>query len=227
VIDGVTMTLGKVTTSPVQVNVALDTSTLSSAVSAFAKAYSDMNAYIASQTKYDSTTKVAATLQGDRSTLMLQSNLRSTFLSNSSASSAFTRLSDVGLEIQTDGSLKVNNTKLTAALANPAEVAKLFSSTASSVPAEQGFAVRVKAMADQLIASNGAITTHTQGLRDSITRNSTQQQMLEARVARTEARLTKQYSALDTTLAQISGVSSTLTQALAGLVTLNTAIAKN
>jgi len=227
VIDGVTLTLGKVTTAPVDVNVALDTATLRTAVGSLAKAYSDMNAYIASQTKYDAATKKAATLQGDRSTLTLQSNLRATFLSSGTASSVYSRLSDVGMEIQPDGSLKVNDAKLTAALANPGELAKLFSSTSSADPAQQGFAVRVKAMAKQLIDTDGAISTRTKGLRDSITRNATQQQQLEDRVALTKARLLKQYSALDTTLSQISGVSSSLTQALAGLTTLNTAISKN
>ncbi len=227
VIDGVTMTLSKVTTAPVNVSVALDTSSLRKAVSDFAKAYSDMNAYIASQTKYDATTKKAATLQGDRSTLTLQSNLRNVFMGSSSASSTFSTLSDVGLELQPGGSLKVNDAKLTAALANPIELAKLFSSTASADAAQQGFAVRVKAVAKQLIDSDGAISTRTQGLRDSIARNATQQQRLEDRVALTKARLLKQYSALDVQLSQMQGVGSSLTQALAGLTSLNTAISKN
>jgi flagellar hook-associated protein 2 len=226
VLDGVTMTLGKVTTNPVEVTVALDTASLRKAVTDFAKAFSDMNGYITTQTKYDATTKKAAALQGDRSTLTLQSNLRAIFLGNSSASTAFSRLSDVGLEIQPDGSLKVNDTKLTAALGNPTELAKLFNSTASADAAQQGFAVRVSALATQLIGTDGAIVTRTKGLRDSITRNSTQQQMLEDRVALTRARLLKQYSALDTTLSQISGVGSSLAQSLAGLTSLNTAISK-
>ena len=44
----------------------------------------------------------------------------------------YSRLSDVGLELQSDGSLKVNDTKLSAALtAQPDEVAKLFEDTAA------------------------------------------------------------------------------------------------
>jgi flagellar hook-associated protein 2 len=227
VIDGVTLTLAKETTSAVTVNVGLDTTTLRKAVSDFAKAYSDISGYITSQTKYDATTKKAAALQGDRPTLTLQSNLRSVFLGSSGASSVFARLSDIGVELQSDGSMKVNDTKLTAALANPTEVAKLFSSTTSADPAQQGFAVRVKALASQLVASDGALTTRTQGLRDSITRNQTQQQKLEDRVALTKARLLKQYGALDTQLSQMSGVGSSLTQSLTAISNLSTAIANN
>jgi flagellar hook-associated protein 2 len=225
VLDGVTLTLTKVTTSPVTVGVSLDTGTLKKAITDFAKAYSDMNGYIKTQTKYDPATKKAATLQGDRATLTLQSNLRGVFLGGSSASPVFGTLSSIGVQIQTDGSLKVDDAKLTAALANPTEVAKLFSSTVSADPDQQGFAVRVKTMADRMIGSSGAITSRTQSLRDSINRNSNDQQKLEDRVALTKARLLKQYNALDTQLGQISGTGSSLTQSLAALTNLSTAIA--
>ncbi len=227
VIDGVTLTLARVTSAPVTVNVALDTASQRKAVTDFAKAFSDMNTYIASQTKYDATTKTAAALQGDRSTLTVQSNLRSLFLGTSAASSAFKSLSDIGLAIQSNGTLALNDAKFSAALSNPTELAKLFSSTSVADPSQQGFGVRVKAMASQLIDTQGAIGTHTQDLRASIARNQTDQQRLTDRVALTKERLLKQYLALDTSLSQISGESSSLTQALAGLANLNTSIAKN
>ena len=224
VISGVTLTLAKLTTAPVEVKVALDNATMSKAISDFAKAFSDINGYITTQTKYDATTKRAAALQGDRPTLTLQSNLRSVFLDNSSASTVYSRLSDVGLQIQTDGSMKINDAKLTAALANPTELAKVFSSTLSTDSNEQGFAVRVKALANQLIASDGSITSRTKGLRESITRNSTQQEKLEARVALTEQRLLRQYAALDTVVAQTNATNSALSQSLAALAAQSRAI---
>jgi flagellar hook-associated protein 2 len=227
VIGGVTLNLNKETTSAVTVNVSLDTGSIKQAITGFAKAYSDINGYITTQTKYDATTKKAAALQGDRATLTLQSNLRALFTDSSSASTVYSRLSDIGLEIQTDGSMKVNDTKLSAALANnPAEVAKLFSSTTNVDTNEQGFAVRAKALAASLISSNGAITTRTQGLRDSITRNQKQQEQLQARVEMMQQRLTKQYSALDTAISQINTTNSALTQSLTALANQSAAIAK-
>ena len=227
VISGVTLTVSKLTTAPVEVKVALDNGTMTKAITDFAKSFSDINSYITSQTKYDAATKKAATLQGDRPTLTLQSNLRSVFLDNSSASLVYARLSDVGLQIQSDGSMKVNDSKLNAALANPSELAKVFSSTLSTDSAEQGFAVRVKSLAGQLIASDGAITARTKGLRESITRNSTQQQKLEARVALTEQRLLKQYAALDTVMAQTNATNSALSQSLSALAAQSRAISSN
>lgn len=226
VIDGVTLTVGKVTTSPSTVNVAMDTATLKKAVSDFAKTYSDMASYIATQTKYDATTKKAGALQGDRSTLTIQNTLKSMILGTSAASSTFARLNDIGVEMQKDGTLKVNDAKLSAALASkPAEVAKLFSNNPPGYSEGQGFAVRAKALATAMTSSDGSITTHTKSLRDAITRNATDQQKLEERVAITQARLNKQYTNLDTLMSSISGQNSSLTQSLAALANLSKSIA--
>lgn len=226
VLDGVTLTLNKETTSAVAIKVAPDTATLKKAIGDFARAYSDINSYIAQQTKYDPVTKKSAALQGDRPTLTLQSTLRGAFLGTSSASAVYSRLSDVGLEIQSDGSMKVNDTKLSKALAeHPDEVARLFMNASPDDPAQQGFAVRIKDLASQLVDSDGAITSRTKGLRDSIQRNEKQQEALEARVALAQARLMRQYTALDTQLSQLNGIGSALSQSLGALANLNSSIA--
>ena len=231
VVEGVTLTLGKVSSAAVDVTVALDTAAQRTAVKAFAQAFSDINGYIAGQTKYDPVTKKAAALQGDRATLSLQSTLRNLLQGASSTGGSFSRLSDIGIEAQLDGSFTVNDSKLSAALAKPAELARLFAATpaagATVAPSSQGYAVRAKALAAQLSGSDGLITSTAKGLRDSIARNTAAQQTLETRVAQTRARLTKQYSSLDTTISQISASNSQLTQSLASLTSLMTSIANN
>jgi flagellar hook-associated protein 2 len=53
VVDGLTLTLGAVTTAPVNVNVATDTTTLKKTITDFAAAYTAVNKLIADDTKYD------------------------------------------------------------------------------------------------------------------------------------------------------------------------------
>ena len=97
--DGLSITVAKVTTAPVTLTVGLDTASMKSAINDFVSAYNAINKYIADQTKYDPDKKVAATLQGDRSTLSLQSQLRAMMqASNSGASGIYAHLSDVGIE---------------------------------------------------------------------------------------------------------------------------------
>ena len=79
--------------------------------------------------------------------------------------------------------------------------------------------------AAQLLGSGGLLPTRTQGLRDNIQRNKTEQQRREARVEATKVRLTRQYAALDTTVSRISGTGSSLTQSLAAPAVLTNGIA--
>ena len=230
VVEGVTLTLGRVSSAPVDVTVALDTAAQRTAVKAFVQAFGDINGYIAGQTKYDPVTKKAAALQGDRATLSLQGTLRNLLQGANSASGSYSRLSDIGIEAQKDGSYAVNDARLTAALAKPAELARLFAARPADAAASvssQGYAVRAKALAVQVSGNDGLVTSAARGLRDSIARNTAAQQTLETRVAQTKARLTRQYSSLDTTISQISASNSQLTQSLSSLTSLMTSIANN
>ncbi len=135
VVDGVTLTLSKVTTGAVGVNVVQDNESLKKAVQAFADAYNALNTLIAGEVKYDAASKTGGPLQGDSTAVGLQRQLRTLTGSTSGASSVFTRLSDVGLEMQRDGSLSVTAGKLDAALANLPELKKLFAHSDILVPA--------------------------------------------------------------------------------------------
>jgi flagellar hook-associated protein 2 len=206
VVDGLTLTLSKTTTSPVQVTVGTDTATLRNGITDFVSAYNDINKYLATQTKYDEATKTAGALQGDSTAVGLQARLRGLLQQPSSASATFARLSDLGLETQRDGSIKVNDSKLDAALANPSEVARAFSTL------ETGFGQRFKALTDGVIGTNGMLTSRAAGLKESISRNDKDQQRLADRVARFQDRITKQYSALDTSLNKLTNLSNYVQQ---------------
>lgn len=215
VIEGVTLTLSQVTTRPVQVSVGVDSEAMKKALTDFAKAYSEINKYIVEQTKYDPDKKVASALQGDRATISLQSQLRSAVGATSSTSTAFARLSDAGLEQQPDGSLKLNDSKFSAALGKLTELGKAFTNVDAGSGAGNGFAVRFKTLTMQMTNTQGPVSTRSQGLRDSISRNERQTAQLEDRASRTQARLERQYGALDTSLSKLNGLNSYITQQVA------------
>lgn len=215
VVDGVTITLGQVTSAPVTLGVATDTAALKQSIQAFADAYNALASLLASQVKYDSASETAGPLQGDSGAVGIQRQLRAMMGSVSGASSVFGRLSDAGLELQRDGSVKVNAGKLDAALANLPELRKLFANDDTSIPANDGLARQFGALTQAMLASDGTITTRTDGLRKRIERNESDQERLERRVEQTEARLRAQYTALDATLGKLSGISSYVTQQMA------------
>ena len=133
----------------------------------------------------------------------------------SGGSSVFGRLSDIGFDVKSDGSISVNATKLGNGLANLAEITRLFSATDPLVPANEGIATQLRKLTDRMLAFDGTVQSHTEGLQHRLDLNQQRQDRLESRVTRVEARLRAQYSALDTQMNQLAGLSSYVTQQIA------------
>ena len=206
VVDGLNLNLLKAGTGPVQVTVGNDSAAMKKGINDFISAYNEASKYLSAQTKYDEAAKVAGALQGDRSAVGLLNRLRATLQQTSTASAVHDRLGDIGLELQRDGSIKLNAAKLDAALTDPAELSRAFTTLQS------GFGQRFKALADSVLGTDGLLTTRNNGLRDSIARNDKDQKRLEDRVARVQERLTRQYSALDNSLNSINGLGNFVQQ---------------
>ena len=215
VIDGLTLTLQRETTTAVQVTTASDKDAIRKKVEAFVSAYNDLNKEIAAQTKFDAATKTAGALQGDSAAVGLRNSLRSTLLGTSAASTTFTRMADIGFDVQQDGSIKLDSNKLDNALANLPEMKKLFSASDTQVAANNGFATLVRTLADTALGVDGSIAARSEGLRDRISANEKRQAALEVRASQTEARLRKQYTALDTKMGELQSLSSYVSQQVA------------
>ncbi|WP_229414446.1 flagellar filament capping protein FliD [Zemynaea arenosa] len=161
-IQGVNLTIG--TTGKANLNVAKDTAAVKANVTAFVKAYNDLNTAINQATSYDASTKAAGPLLGDASVRNLETSLRRqlgvsiTGLENS----ALTTLSQVGIQFQKDGSLTLDSSKLDKAIADHFDdIAGLFgavgkatdslvqfsSSTSKTIPGD--YAVNITALARQ------------------------------------------------------------------------------
>jgi flagellar hook-associated protein 2 len=217
VLDGVTLTLQRETITPVSVTVASDTTAMRAAVTSFVTAYNALNSYLVTQTRYDDATKTAGALQGDSTALGLRSQFRGLLTAGSTASTAFSRLSDIGLETQRDGSIALKGSKLDTALGRLPELARIFSSADETSADVTGFGVRFWQLADRITGTEGPITTRNQGLQAAIKRNQTEQDRVNDRAQRIQERLLRQYSALDTQLSQLNGLNSYVTAQTAAL----------
>ncbi len=217
VIDGLDLTLTKATTEPLTVTVRNDTAALRKGIEAFISNYNAANSFLSAQTKYDETSKTAGALQGDRTAVGLQNKLRSLVSQGSPASAMYARLSDMGIALQRDGSLKIEDEKkLNDALANPAELAKAFTTPGTGIA--QGF----KALADGMLGVDGALTSKQDSLRESVKRKDKDMERLEDRVARKEAQLLRQYQALDAKMNQLNGLSTYVNQQMTMLNSMYT-----
>ncbi|MFN0183652.1 MAG: flagellar filament capping protein FliD [Aquabacterium sp.] len=211
VVDGLSLKLLKTTASAVEVGVTRDTAAMKKSIESFVDAYNAVAKLLRDQTKYDEGSKNAGALQGDRGAIGLQRQLRSVLGAGSSASSAFERAFQIGMDVQTDGSIKLKGSTLDAALGNIDQINAFFSATGPTEAAD-GLGVRLRRLADTVLGADGTLTTQQAGLRQRITRADERMERLEDRVAQVEKRLRAQYTALDRTMAGLNGLQGFVTQ---------------
>ena len=216
VVEGLTLRLRKESATPVDVAVTSDRSAVTAAIKTFAEAYNELARYLSEQTRFDAASNTGGPLQGDSAVTGLQSRLRGP-VNASGASPAFARLSDAGLELQRDGTLKINQTKLDGATSQLEELQKAFAHSDAGVPANDGFARRFSSLAGEVLASDGSLSTRTAGLKKLIDKNTDSQTRLNDRVERFQQRLVQQYTAMDATVARLNSLQSYVSQQIAAL----------
>ena len=208
-IQGVSLDLTKKTSAdtPITLTVQRDTSGLSTALSAFVKAYNTADSTA------NGVISKGAVLQGDWSVLTLQRRVRNMLGSRQEVTGAYSMLSQLGVSFQKDGTLVLDSSKLNAALsAAPNDVSALTLAIGSAVNTE----------ATQLLGTSGPIANGTNGILRSINDIYTRRNQLQLRLDVVQKRYQAQFSALDTMLSSMSKTSSFLTQQLDNLPKLGT-----
>jgi len=213
-VPGVTLNLLAETTTAATITVGDDTAAIKTRLEAFQAAYNKAATTLADLTKYDAATKKAGTLQGDSTAVGLQSVLRSMVGANGPTGNAFGRLSDVGLELQRDGTLTLNATKLSKALTNLPELNTFFTAS-SGDSATDGMARRFNTFIQQDNGVDGNVSGRSKALQSSITRNTKDQEAMNLRLTQRQANLYAQYNALDTKMGTLSSLNSFITQQVA------------
>ncbi len=212
-VEGVTIKLGKVSASPVDLTVSNDTDSVKTAVQAFADAYNQLNLYLSQQTAYDATTKKGGTLQGDTGTNALRYAMRAIVGGTGTMTGSYQRLAQIGLDVKKDGSMAVDDTKLGNALGSHlSDLKALFSAKDTAVAANNGFAVQLQNWGDGLLKFDGALTSRSDSLQSRVTANTKKQDQFNERMTQVEARLKAQYSALDNQMGKLNSLSTYITQ---------------
>ncbi len=211
-IPGVSFSVLQATTAPVEMSVNSDTAALKKGVQDFVNAYNAVNDLLSSATKYDAETKKAGSLQGDSTTVGLQNMLRSVMGSTAAGAGAFERLADIGIDIKRGGKLEISETKLDTALKNPDALKAMFAASVDGNPAASGLALKVKELTGRMLSFEGVLDNKTGAINASVKRNSSDQDRVNDRAVRVEARLRAQYLALDVKMASLSGLSAYMGQ---------------
>lgn len=205
-VQGLTMTLSQ--TGTTSLSVTRDTDSMKSAITAFVSAYNNIQSAASTLTAFDASAGTSSALTGDAVLRNIQTRLRSV-LTTPENSSAYSTLSAIGVSFQKDGTIAVDDTKLTKALNdNPAAVSQLFGGDGTT----GGVARSIASTIDGFNATNGSLKSAQDGLTQTLKDLSTQYTDEQDRINETIARYRTQFTNLDLMVSQMNSTSSYLTQ---------------
>jgi flagellar hook-associated protein 2 len=223
VLQGVTLTLVSApdaSDNQTTLTVSRDTDAVVSKISSFVAAYNQANEFFETAQGYDADTEVAGVLIGDNTTNNIRNSLRNTITNAVSGIDAFSYLADLGIALNSDGDLEVDDETLTGALDDHFDDVRQFFT--QSTDGAQGVAVRmIETLEAAIDDTDGSLTVRTDGIQDSIDDIGEQVERIEMRNESWETRTRAQFNALELLLAEYQTTGDYLTQQIAGFQTTN------
>jgi flagellar hook-associated protein 2 len=201
-IAGVSLMLNKTTgSSAISVNVSRDMAAVQTGIKDLATAYNEVVKFINERNTYDIATKEGGIFFNEPTVRTVLSQLRTALSSVVPGLTTYVSVGDIGFKTERDGTVTVEDAKLSAALSsNYAAVKNLFVTQTGSVGVAQLLNAAVDSLDD---IESGALTLRKGGLADQISDVTDEIARKEDLIAQYEERLQRQYAALDGLLGQL------------------------
>ena len=222
VIDGVTITLESApdTDNQADLTVSGNTSEIVSKINSFVSAYNDVLDFFDSAQSYNAESETAGVLMGDAITNNIHSRLDRLVTGTVPGVESFSRLSDFGITLNSEGRLEVDSSTINSALDDDFDDALLFFT--QSTEASKGFAVRMVDTLDAILDfTGGTLDARTNGIKNSIDGIQDQVERIEMRISAWEVRTRAQFNALELLLAGYQTTGNYLSQQILGMQNLN------
>ena len=218
-LEGVTLNLLKAdpgTTSTLTVE--KDNSSVEAAMKAFVTTYNSLEKTVTNLSRYDPANDQASILTGDSTVRMVQFRVRAMLSDNPLPAGGINSLSELGISFQKDGTLALDDSKLSAVLADPDKnISGFFGDIPGTTTSTPGFISRLDQLIDGMTRSDGLIESRIDGIDSVIKTIDKRSESLEYRLEEVEKNLRAQYTALDTMIASMTQTSNYLQQQLASL----------
>ena len=199
------------TRNPATMSVSDDVTGVVTNIQTFVTAYNKLFSDLQTNLKYDPTSDTAGLFQGDGTIVNLQNLMYNLVGSESTGSTAYSRLSDAGIQVQADGTLAINSATLSVAANNGTQLQDLFTTNTGSDDTS-GFAVKFGDFAAGAIAAGGLVADKTTALQAVLAKNTADQADVTDKANTLETRLKAQYSALDSKMATLNALASYVSQ---------------
>lgn len=227
-LDGLEMTSSTNTTSALSglsitltgkgdstISMSTNTDGIKTSVESFVSAYNTLMTVTNALTKVtvstDGSTTDAGALVGDATMRTMMNSIRSALVEPSTTSGNLSILAQLGVSTQRDGTLKVDETALTAGLeAN-------YDSVKSFFTGDDGLISRLGDVTSVYTATGGLLETKEDALQGTLDSLDTQQDSLDRRIETLQTSLYSKYNTMDALVAQLNATSSSILETLNAL----------
>lgn len=205
-IQGVTLHLVK--DGDATLRVTQDKDAVTQAVQQFVDSYNQLVDTFDKLTDYNADTKQAGLLIGDGSVRTIQSRLRSE-LGSVMTDGPFQLLSDIGIDLQLDGTMKLDQDRLDEVVGGQVDgLRRFFMGTEQS----RGVAEQLDDMLGRMTSDDGPIAEAVDGLDTRIDSLDERYQRTQQRIDQVMAQYRSQFTQLDSMISQMNATSTYLTQ---------------
>ncbi|PHQ32710.1 flagellar filament capping protein FliD [Rhodopirellula bahusiensis] len=212
-ISGLNLTIKEVSDEPITVNVEDDPDTIVSAIKRFADQYNKLIDNIEEVTFFDAEANEVGLLFGSTETLRIQ-NGYSRLLTGTlplSSGDSIRSLSQIGVRMDENGELQVDETKLKSALATDSAAVEEFFNKTNDDDENIGMVGQLKQLADTYAgADGGMLIRKTQTLSAHIERNDDRVDSMNDLLESQRERLLKQYYDMEQAIAKIQANTSSI-----------------
>lgn len=211
-IQGITLNLSEAGATST-VSVEQDSEAIREQVTAFVDDFNTLKDTITSLTAFDEETGQAAGLNADATTRAVERELRQT-ISSVVGGDGFSVLSDIGISLQVDGKLEIDEDKLDSIVANqPDQLASFFAGDSE----EGGMAGQIASSLESLVGTGGRLESAVDSSESRFASLEDRYAKTESRIEQTVERYRTQFQAMDSMVAQMNSTSAYLTQQFAVL----------
>ncbi|HEY1471313.1 MAG TPA: flagellar filament capping protein FliD [Candidatus Acidoferrum sp.] len=214
VINGVTLSLGSVSPStPVTINVNPDTAQATTAINNMVSAYNAVISEINKQFQVSSNGTVGGSLEADNTLRDAQSMLLGAISYSVTGNNGIVNLASMGVNMNDDGTLSVDNGKLASALSGNFSAVQNFLQNSTT-----GFAQSLGQVVHTVNApATGILSIDSQSIQSASQELTQQINDLKAALLVQVANLTKVYAQVNTTLQELPLLTAQLNQQLGAL----------
>ena len=212
-IQGVTLNLAELSiadgeTATSTVNVERDTLKQREAINDFVKAFNDLKGTIGKLTSFNGDSETAGELVGDSTVRTIESRLRSV-LTGGVAGGELSTLNQLGITLQRDGTLEMDDDTISDLVANnPQALSDFF----VGGEAGNGLAAQLDSTVERMLGDNGVVKLAISGAENRVKSLDERFERMEVTIERTISRYRTQFGQLDSMIAQMNSMSSYLTQ---------------